>query len=520
MGVAEDMVGAVNRSVLRRPVLLALGVCVLVALGQLTDDLGDLDGDNAQYILLARSLATGQGYRTLHEPGSPPHTFWPPVFPLMLAPVVAVAGVHYRFLHAVVAASGVIGVCWWVRYLRTISVDGRTIAWTLAVVGLSPLWSHAISRILSDIPYAMWICGALLAASRVLQRPEQWSGWWWTVACVVAAVLTRTIGWSLVAAVTCAWWDRGAGGGHRAMRIKSTLLVVVVGVVAGAWTLRNHLVAPDQMSYLTHFLAQDPLDWDQGLIGWQGIFHRIISNIWFYPLGVVDVFWCGVRWMPLWIALPMSLVCSAAVAVGAQRRWVARRSVADWYVVWHLTVLAVWPFAEIRFLVPLVPMLALYLVEGIAEIGRSIVGRWRFQARRVSVALLVVWCVTNSFGVSWRIWAAHHGGNYHEVERRYLEALQWLREHTQPGDVILAQRPPLVALMTERLSLRYPYTRDVSQIMAMIDRYGVDYVFLDGLSRMNRRFLEPVLWEQRDRFELASIIGRHGIFRVRQHVVP
>ncbi len=495
-----------------------LAICAVVALGLVSNDLGDLAGDNAQYILLAQALATGQGYRTINEPGAPPHIFWPPLFPLMLVPVVAIVGIHYGLLHAVVVVSGLVGLWLWVCYLRGAGVGERTIAWVLVVIGLSPVWAGAVSRILSDIPYAMWVCGALLAASCVFRQLGRWGWWWLTAACVLASVMTRTIGWATALAVASAWCDRRIVGDHRSLRIQGLALLGLVGLIAGAWALRSQLVASDQMSYATHFLARDPLDWDRGRIGLMGIAQRIASNSWFYVLGTAEVFWHGSRWMPLWLVLPVSLAGSMAVVVGAWRRWRGQPGVADWCMVWHLAVFAIWPFAEDRFVVPLVPMLALYVVEGVGAIGASAAGRWRARRCRVSAVLLAVWLITNGLGLSGQIVAAHSGSRYYPVEQEYLAALRWIREHTQPGDVILAQRPPLVALATGRQAVRYPYTRDTSAIMAMVDRYGVDYVFLDSISRMNRQFVEPMLLEHQARFELAAIVGHHGIFRVRQDV--
>src|SRR6266699_2678187 len=41
--------------------------------------------DDAMYVILARSLATGQGFRYLNLPGSPPATHFPPGYPALLA---------------------------------------------------------------------------------------------------------------------------------------------------------------------------------------------------------------------------------------------------------------------------------------------------------------------------------------------------------------------------------------------------------------------------------------------------
>src|SRR3954467_11504595 len=45
-------------------------------------------GDNAHYIIVAKSVATGHGLRDLHTPGNPPFSFPVPLFPLALSPIV------------------------------------------------------------------------------------------------------------------------------------------------------------------------------------------------------------------------------------------------------------------------------------------------------------------------------------------------------------------------------------------------------------------------------------------------
>src|SRR5689334_11998006 len=42
-------------------------------------------GDSANYLTLARSLLQRHSYTDLYDPIQPPHTKYPPVFPLMLA---------------------------------------------------------------------------------------------------------------------------------------------------------------------------------------------------------------------------------------------------------------------------------------------------------------------------------------------------------------------------------------------------------------------------------------------------
>src|SRR5574337_1828718 len=67
-------------------------------------------GDSVSYVLLAKAIATGHWYSDINIPGSPPHTQYPPLFPLILSPVYFLLGLNVFWMKAVVLAFGVSAV--------------------------------------------------------------------------------------------------------------------------------------------------------------------------------------------------------------------------------------------------------------------------------------------------------------------------------------------------------------------------------------------------------------------------
>lgn len=49
-------------------------------------------GDNATYLCLAKSLLAGDGYKDIYMPEEPPHTQYPPGYPLLLAGIMLFTG--------------------------------------------------------------------------------------------------------------------------------------------------------------------------------------------------------------------------------------------------------------------------------------------------------------------------------------------------------------------------------------------------------------------------------------------
>ena len=64
------------------PVLL--GVLAAVLCGLLFSPVLSTIGDNAQYVVLGKSLLAGKGLTHINDPNSKPHTKYPFMFPLML----------------------------------------------------------------------------------------------------------------------------------------------------------------------------------------------------------------------------------------------------------------------------------------------------------------------------------------------------------------------------------------------------------------------------------------------------
>ena len=77
-------------------ILIFLGILYLTTLNK---ELCGLGGDNAQYIFLAESLFQGKGYRTINQPKEPIHNTYPPGYPLLLLPIIALAGRNFLLMH-------------------------------------------------------------------------------------------------------------------------------------------------------------------------------------------------------------------------------------------------------------------------------------------------------------------------------------------------------------------------------------------------------------------------------------
>ncbi len=172
-------------------VIAALG---LLWLATVQGDLGDLTGDSAKYVALARSLLDGHGYRAIYLPGSPPFREAPFLFPCLLLPVVAVAGLNTWWLHVWMVVLSMVALGWLWRCLRR-RADGVTALLALVLTGASPLWWDGVARIMSDVPFVGCVALACWCVERYRAAPAVTRSLWCsTLIALVAACYLRTVG--------------------------------------------------------------------------------------------------------------------------------------------------------------------------------------------------------------------------------------------------------------------------------------------------------------------------------------
>ena len=140
--------------------------------------------DSAWYLLLARSFAeTGTFYLPWSEPGAPQYNgYWPPLFPILLSPLVKLLGPSYQTLVlGSVLASALLTAA---VFLTTRDLFGRTPAFAaMALVAANPAFYVSDSKGMSESLLAVAVVLTVWAFLKSLDRPA-----WLPVAAAFAAL--------------------------------------------------------------------------------------------------------------------------------------------------------------------------------------------------------------------------------------------------------------------------------------------------------------------------------------------
>ena len=162
----------------RTAVAAAVSIAVAVATYWLRiDDVAGLVVDDAWYIVLAKALASGEGYRLISSATAPLLPAFPPGFPALLSSVFFVqpsypGNLLLLKLVSIVAMAGV-GVACWIDFTRHRNVPADHALWLTLAVVLTPAFVFlATSTVMAECVFTLAQVLAVIAVERVIRQPE------------------------------------------------------------------------------------------------------------------------------------------------------------------------------------------------------------------------------------------------------------------------------------------------------------------------------------------------------------
>lgn len=504
--------------------------------------------DAAVYIGLARSLVNGQGYLFSGEP----NIKFPPGLPLLLTPVVALFGLDTPMLQRYVVIWTVLGAVAFLAYLKT----RRDIALSIALLiflASSAIYHEATTRILSEPFYMTLSIGVLLLAERVTRsgRPSVWLVLGGAVL-IMMTIATRTIGVALVAAIvltTAQQLFRSWRPGNPRPRLGFAITGVVAGMLFimgwSLWVDQQPHPAPDELeavSYTNLIKLKDPQRPDLGRAGPSDLAHRLAVR--FIGEGshiarlLINSPW--LRWF--WFS-PLILALLLLVGVGWGVELRRPGPLAAWYTAAYLAILLLWPYVHQgdRFSLPILPLLIIFLVNGVQAVARWISAHDGSIIGRIGIAVALVGLVGTVFEMraegiislqglanfgGWSIvlagagamWAfskrlspakvvtrllspavalyliAYLGLGAYEIGRtasanmegnappytydELREAASWILLRTDPDAVIMTQQAAVIHMATGRRIVHLPVTTDRNRLLDALSTRRPQYLLI------------------------------------------
>lgn len=404
--------------------------------------------DDAQYLVLAKALATGQGYRFINLPGAPLATHFPPGYPAFLALLWRIAPAFpenvalFKFANAVLLAA--VGALTGELARRTLGLP-RPLAAATALAGAATIPSLVLSSaIMSEPLFLALLIPLLMWAERVtmdLDSPAPLRRAVLLGVAIAAVALIRTHGIALAGAVLLTYVARRRY--REAAACAAATLVVIAPWLF--WVAAHNDALPPLVrgaygSY-TAWLAAGWRSW--------GI-HLLVVTV---PDNVATIGMSVVRSIvPKGSAGADALVgggFALLTVVGVASAW-RRMRVTTLFVAGYLGIVLVWPFSPLRFVWGIWPLLMLFPAAGLVAARESEFVRQRRAARPVvgalaaAVALGIIAFNVQGYANAW--WSSN--ARFHA--RRVLPQLAWVAQRTAPNDVVGSDAEAAVYLYTGR----------------------------------------------------------------------
>ncbi|PWH11952.1 MAG: hypothetical protein DDG60_15600 [Anaerolineae bacterium] len=404
--------------------------------------------DFASYVMQARAILNGdmgefvrRNAFTIQNSSYPPGPIaYPWGYPLLLAPVVALFGIHPLALKLVAIAFYALFLLIFFLLARTLLTESEALLLT-AVLAFNPALLLANDLILSDIPFlTVSTLGVLLIDRWRKTAPDFLSGLAIGLT-IFSATFLRANGILLFIPLAVALLFRyGVEWKPTLRQLLPPLGAFGVLSLAAAWIFPN-----GQDSYLSHFsMFSLPRLWDNFLFylwlpSWA--FNEIPAGVVFYPL------------------LAVCLLFSVAL------HW--KRDLAiHAYSLATLALFILWPERQgLRFIYPILPFLFIFAFEGMKLALERLPAGWQARASRLATGfwgILLLLSLGTSVHLAWGNLAAERAINGPFDEFSY-DLYEFIREETPAEAVIVFVRPRALRLFTDRDSFMTTRCEDLSK---------------------------------------------------------
>lgn len=436
--------------------------------------------DDGEYIVLARSIANGQWMREINHPESPRSTKFPFGFPLLLAAVET-------FSQGNLLAMKSLAVVFYVGAAPLIYLLARRYldpSWALVTTLLSLVNPFLLSfshQVMTEVPYLFFSILSLLLAEDLLERGEKSAGLLAIV--LILATTLRSIGVSLSAGVIAfLFWKKE---GRKGIRVTTWYIVGVLLLFLTGTGIFG--------SFYTSLIGRvEPSDAASPGVGFLHLVSRLLSNLQQYGLGRVPFLvlpipggFLDVLGMEAGRVGNLLLVVVMLVGFGVH---LVRRQVTVTYMLCYLGGVFLFPadFGTSRYLVPVIPLLLLFLAVGLLKLS-EVLARWISNKTLFAVSMGAFALIAGLYlYLDFRFQTT---GDTPRVQS-YLQVAEWARVNLPPEAVILARKPHFFYLISHRKTVGFiPSSHadvpssDPEALIELIRRYRVNYMVVDNVIR-------------------------------------
>lgn len=458
-------------------------------------------GDDATYVLTARSFLENGVFRQIFSPEFLETHYFYFLFPLLLTPLAAAGQGSFLIMKLLPLASAV-AFLWALYMLLEGAVPEKTRKLTVIICAVNPWIVEYSNLIMTDVPYLFISTVSLLSMKRYFERPSP-AAYVLMVFLSAISFYTRPAGLAVIAAmfISLAFYRKWR---ECALAVVIVLIMMYPLIADGFRPIAGQyrvLVEKEDHYSSAHETA--------------GVGDRL------YRAAYYSLVYAG-SYLPDLVARPISErihprlksgdlnpvffvkflfgigLCGGIIAGFTAGLRSGYKPYQTYFPALFLMMLTVNVYVA-RYLMALLPMIALFLVLGLDELK---------HIRRFSTVMVASLLALSLAGSFMQLYILRTGLTSPE-KRRFIECNEWVRNNVPSGSVVLSRKPSYTELVTGRKSVGWLNSDNPERQLEYITANGVDYVIIGDLGFYID--VEPQMTRTvaryKDRFELCYVTG-------------
>ena len=425
--------------------------------------------DDAHYIILAESLSSGQGYQLINFPRPQIERAFPPGWPVLLTPWVRLFPGNYDVLK-------LFSLLLWLASILLIyklfskRIESPHLEIVIGLAAINPLLVGTSVTVMSESAYLFFSLLALNFFDIWKDKAGGKKDWLIVLAAVLAIYtqLIRTIGISLAIALVLYFLLT-----RRYREAGVTMGVFLAGTLLQTWINLRNGGAVVSASYESQVFNSSIME-KIGQMGSNalGYFNEILAGSLIPIFGSkVTTFWgnYGLEVLPALVNIIILLLIIFGLAVSVKKFRVMNIYVA----IYLLGVLAFWNpqvgSVKARFLIPIIPFLYFYLIQGIAWVKEKVT-RNRINSGRGVEAVVI--------GVIALILLVRNVQDWQNPVMNQMTDLSvgtnWVAENAPSEAVVMVNEPVPAYVQVKRKTIGFP--TDGQDLKNYLNNQGIDYI--------------------------------------------
>jgi hypothetical protein len=339
--------------------------------------------DDGIYLVTAKSLAEGTGYRIVSLPSPISQNKYPPVFPVLLAAVWKIFPHFPQNMLALKFVPLLSMLCWlWLTYilLRPVSKSPVMCRYLMLFTAASPAVVYFTVTLLSEMTFACLLSGALLLLTRLHEEETPRTG-----AVLYASVLTSAAILTRMAALPLAF----AGALPLLLRRKTRQALVYLlatGAMLIPWFVWASHANPPPNSLEAYYSGLNYGSWSLlANFTWHQRLTVVLQNL--LTMLLSPGFLMGLR-LSGWELAP-ALLLAFFTAYGLLLYLANGITPLNVFIISYAALIALWVFPPDRFMIPLLPFLLFFCCMALGHFFGTVV-KFRSGFRVVRICFVLV----------------------------------------------------------------------------------------------------------------------------------